>query len=257
MFALFSLFIIVVLSVIVIRIGAVMLELTGVSPEVASFQAQSAFSGVGFTTSESEIIVNHPARRKILRILILLGNAGITSSIATLVLTFIGQTQEVVIIRGVILLVGLLGIFVFARSSHLYNIMKKIICRFLKNWQTLNVYDYEELLGLNRGYMITKIVVKEDSWLSNKKLKDLKLEQEGLMVLSIYRNVEGGRKQIGLPSGDTEIKPHDVLVCYSRSSVSRDLARRVKGVEGDREHERKVDEERLLAQMRKARGGFD
>ena len=39
------------------------LKLNGLSAEVATFQAQSAFSGAGFTTSESEAIVSHPLRR--------------------------------------------------------------------------------------------------------------------------------------------------------------------------------------------------
>src|SRR4030042_6230482 len=100
MVALFSLLIIVILSIIVIRIGAIALELTGLSAEIASFQAQSAFSGVGFTTLESEAIVTHPVRRRIIRILILLGSAGVTTSMATLVLAFVGQTDKSVLARG-------------------------------------------------------------------------------------------------------------------------------------------------------------
>ena len=54
MFALISLLVVIVVSIIIIRIGAVALEMTGLSKETATFQAQSAFSGTGFTTSESE-----------------------------------------------------------------------------------------------------------------------------------------------------------------------------------------------------------
>ncbi|MDF2957610.1 MAG: PhoU and TrkA_C domain-containing protein [Candidatus Alkanophagales archaeon MCA70_species_1] len=68
MIALFGLLVVIVLSVVV-RIGAIALELTGLSRDVAAFQAQSAFSGVGFTTSESEFIASHPVRRRIVRIL--------------------------------------------------------------------------------------------------------------------------------------------------------------------------------------------
>ena len=99
MIALISLLIIIALSIIVVRIGAIALELTGLSSEIASFQAQSAFSGAGFTTTESEAMVTHPVRRRIIRILILLGGAGVTTSMATLVLAFVGQ------ILGLILLV--------------------------------------------------------------------------------------------------------------------------------------------------------
>ena len=61
--------IILAISLTTVRIGAIALELTGLSYEVAAFQAQSAFSGAGFTTSESENIVAHAVRRKIIRIL--------------------------------------------------------------------------------------------------------------------------------------------------------------------------------------------
>jgi len=257
MVALFSLLTIIVLSIIVVRIGGIALELTGLSPDVASFQAQSAFSGVGFTTQESEVIVTHPVRRKIIRILILLGSAGITSSIATLVLTFVGQSPRTILIRGSILGIGSAFIFLFARSRYIYNFMKKIITKALEKWTTVKIYDYEQMLGLSRGYTISRITVRENSWLSDRKLKDLKLESEGILVLAIYRKVNGEEKYIGAPTGDSVIKPGDILICYSREGVSRALSQRCKGCEGDKEHVENVEEERRLSEMRKIRGGFD
>jgi len=59
MIALISLLVIITVSLIVIRMGAVALSMTGISEDMAVFQAQSAFSGVGFTTKESESVVNH------------------------------------------------------------------------------------------------------------------------------------------------------------------------------------------------------
>ena len=53
MIAIASLLVILTLSLGIVRVGAVALELTGLSKEIASFQAQSSFSGAGFTTSES------------------------------------------------------------------------------------------------------------------------------------------------------------------------------------------------------------
>ena len=85
MIALFTLLVIILVSVIAIRIGATALELTGLSNEIASFQAHSAFSGVGFTTQEAESIVSHPVRRRIIRVLFLAGSAGITTSMAALI----------------------------------------------------------------------------------------------------------------------------------------------------------------------------
>ena len=73
---------VILFSIIFVRIGAVALEMTGLSREVATFQAQSAYTGVGFTTSESEYVVSYPVRRRIIRILMLVGSAGIASAMA-------------------------------------------------------------------------------------------------------------------------------------------------------------------------------
>ena len=60
MIPIISLLLVILFSIIFVRIGAVALEMTGLSREVAAFQAQSAYTGVGFTTSESEYVMSHP-----------------------------------------------------------------------------------------------------------------------------------------------------------------------------------------------------
>jgi len=257
MIALFSLLTILTVSIIVVRVGAVALSLTGLSEEVASFQAQSAFSGVGFTTAESESIVTNPGRRKIIRALMLLGSAGITSSIATLVLTFVGQSPRSTVLRGGALLAGLLVIFLLARSAYLYRVMKKVITRALDRWTKLRLMDYEQVLGLSRGYTIFRIKVRPHSWLSRRKLSELNLGKEGILVLGIYRQVEGEEKFIGIPTGDTVIQPEDVLVCYSRERTGIDLARRDQNERGAREHRENVEEEKRRIKARELRGGFE
>jgi Trk-type K+ transport system membrane component len=73
MIAVFSFLIILTLSLIVTRIAALALSITGLSSTTAQFQARSAFTGVGFTTLESEAILNHPIRRRIIMTLMLAG----------------------------------------------------------------------------------------------------------------------------------------------------------------------------------------
>jgi len=226
MIALFSLLVIILLSFAVVRVGAIALELTGLSPEIASFQAQSAFSGAGFTTSEAESIVAHPVRRKIIRILILLGGAGITTTIATLVLTFIGEKGKDFMIRAGILLAGILVIFIFAQSRYIYNLMRKVIRRALERWTKLHIFDYEQLLGFGEGYSISRVGVRANSWISGRKLAESKLEQEGILVLAIYRKITGKEKFIGGPTGDTLIETGDVLICYSRQDAAEIFSRK-------------------------------
>ena len=84
-----SLFVIVSLSALITRIAAIALAHTGLSTEVARFQARSAYTGTGITTSETEKIMNFPVRRKIIYSLMLIGNAGIVTTMSTLILTFV------------------------------------------------------------------------------------------------------------------------------------------------------------------------
>ncbi|HIQ03708.1 MAG TPA: potassium transporter TrkA [Desulfurococcales archaeon] len=257
MIALVSLLLVILFSIIVVRIGTVALRMTGLPNEVAAFQAQSAFSGTGFTTSESEIVVSHPVRRKIIRILMLLGSAGITSAMATLVLTFVGRTPEEMAYRGFWLAIGLLALYLFARSKLIYKWMAKLIEKALERWTTIRVYDYEQLLGLSKGYTISQFKVKKDSWLAGKTLKELELEREGIIVLGIYRKVNGVERYIGAPKANTRIEVGDVIICYGREEAIINLSKRLKGVEGDLEHKYAIEREMLREAIRKLQGGFD
>lgn len=62
MSSLISLIIIFTLSLLITKISAQSLIHTGLSKDAAKFQARSAYTGVGFTTGESEKIINHPVR---------------------------------------------------------------------------------------------------------------------------------------------------------------------------------------------------
>jgi hypothetical protein len=54
----------VLVSALVVRIGAVAFEMTGLDRDKAHFQALSCFSGTGFTTREAELITGHHYRRR-------------------------------------------------------------------------------------------------------------------------------------------------------------------------------------------------
>jgi len=239
--ALITFLLVVLFSIIVVRIGTIALKMTGLSRDVAAFQAQSAFSGVGFTTSESEYVVSHPVRRRIIRILMLLGSAGLTSAMATLVLTFVGNTPEQMITNGIWLAVGLAALAVFGKSKLVDRGLSWLIERALQRVPGLRIYDYEQLLGLGKGYSIAKLVVKAGSWLEGKKLRELRLNEEGVLVLAIYRKVRDREIFIGAPRGDTELRAGDTLICYGPEEVLQDLRTRLKGPIGDLKHEQAVE----------------
>jgi len=83
MSAIVGLLVAVLLTLLVNRIATTALMFTGLSHEMARFQARSALCTVGYTTSESEDIVTHPVRRRIIGALMLMGNMGFVTMIAS------------------------------------------------------------------------------------------------------------------------------------------------------------------------------
>jgi len=212
MIAIISLIVVLTMSLIVVRIGAAALKLTGLSEESARFQALSAYTGAGFTTSESEHVVRHPVRRRIISILLRFGSAGIISAIATLILSFSGiGGQREGLARLALLLAGLLVLLLIARSRWVDRGMSRVISWALKRWTTLEALDYEELLRLSSGYSIREVHVDPDHWLVERKLSDLDLQHEGIAVIGIART-DGSF--VGSPKGRTKILEGDVLILY-------------------------------------------
>src|ERR1700759_5495767 len=102
-------------SLLVTRLATSALMLTGVSHQLARLQALSALTGVGFTTSESERIVDNPVRRRILILMMIGGNAGFVPEASTLILSFVGVTTRAEgLIRAGWLLGGLLALWLVA-----------------------------------------------------------------------------------------------------------------------------------------------
>lgn len=89
MIAAVSLFLIITISVLITKISTIALVHTGLSEESAKFQSRSAYTGAGISSEETENIMNHPVRRKIIYNLMLIGNAGIVTAMSSLILTFV------------------------------------------------------------------------------------------------------------------------------------------------------------------------
>ncbi|HWC31780.1 MAG TPA: TrkA C-terminal domain-containing protein [Actinomycetota bacterium] len=242
MVAVISALIIVLVSLIVTRVATVALILTGLSREVARFQARSALTGTGFTTSESEYVVGHPVRRRILMVLFLVGNAGLVTVIASLAVSFVGAGgARPTLLRAVVLLAGVMIIWLLARSAALDRVLSPLITRLLRRWTDLDVRDYVGLLQLRGEYGVAELQVQEDDWVAGRTLEELKLRDEGIAVLGINRS---RKEYVGVPRGDTVVRSGDVIVVYGRAAKLADLDRRPKGEVGERAHAEAVDDER-------------
>lgn len=117
MYAIVLLIVVATLSLAITRIASVMLTGTGMASESARFQARSALSGVGFTTTEAERVVTHPVRRRIIMALMLIGNAGLVTAIAALLGGFLGVGGQEQALRALLLVVALLAVYGGSRSA--------------------------------------------------------------------------------------------------------------------------------------------
>lgn len=246
MTAVISLLVIITFSILATRIGTIAFIHTGLSKDAAKFQARSAYLGVGFTTQESELVVNDPVRRKILTVLIFLGNAGIITTISSVIFSFISieesgffSTEIIVLFSGLLLLITL------SRSKFVDRKLSILINKALSRYTYLDVKDYYSLLHLEENYRVSEIKVKKEDWLTNKTLKKLELDAEGIRVLGV-RRLNG--RYIGAPKGETKIKEGDVLILYGKIKTLQSLENRKEGSSGDMEHSNAVTEQKRREQ---------
>lgn len=251
MTAILTLLIVLMLSLVVTRAATVALTATGLSREAARFQARSAFSGAGFTTSESEAVVRHPVRRRIIMWLMLAGNAGIVAVVASIVLAAAGSSGDgSTLVRVAAVVAGIYIIWYASRMSWVDRRITHLATMAVRRWTDLDVHDYASLLHVGGEYVVTELPVEPDSWLAERRLADMRLRQEGVVVLGIER-VDGS--YLGVPLPDSVVEAGDVLVVYSRSGVLAELDHRLSGRSGDAAHEAAVvAHERVIADERTA-----
>ena len=233
MVAIASVMIIVLISLILTRVATVALIQTGLSRETARFQARSALTGTGFTTSESESIVNHPVRRRLVRSLMLIGSAGVVTVIATLMLSFVNADRTQTLSRLGVLIIALAVILLLARNRRVDAMMMRVIGRALTRWTDIDARDYMGLLHLGQGYAVNELKLREGDWITGRPLRGLELRNEGVAVLAI---VCPNGTYIGTPERDSAPQPEDTLILYGPTERLAELDRRQSGAEGDQAH---------------------
>ncbi len=246
MTAILTLLIVLMISLVVTRAATIALTATGMSREAARFQARSAFSGAGFTTTESESVVRHPVRRRIIMWLMLAGNAGIVAVLASVILAATLPSGDVdALLRVVTVIAAIALIWWVSRTRWVDARITWLATAGLRRWTDLDVHDYAALLHVGGEYLVTELQVESDNWLAGRDLRSLSLREEGIIVLGIER-VDG--TYLGVPRADTSIDAGDVLVLYSSGESIAELDRRRRGRSGDAAHEAAIREhEHLLA----------
>lgn len=218
------LILIVMLSLVVVRFGSNALILTGMSEQAAKFQAASAFFGVGFTTAEAEMVMRHTVRRKVVLHLIIAGNVGLTSALATLIVTFV-QNDSNNLSNGVQFFIVLFGVVAVAFLSN-WKVIKgpsdKLILKTLKASGVVRAMDYELLLKVQDGYSVSEVVIHSEHPWCEKSLKESRPSDSGVVILNV-RHYDGGFT--GAPDKDFKIHEGDELMIYGADEDVMRIAR--------------------------------
>lgn len=243
MVAIATVLVVMLVSLLITRVATVALTLTGLSREAARFQARSALSGTGFTTSEAEAVVGHPVRRRIVATLMLVGSAGLVTVIATLMISFTDAGGSQALHRVLALVGGLLCVWLLAKSAWVDRRLSWLIAKILARWTDLGARDYGALLHLAEQYAVGEILVREGDWLAQRTLEELNLRDEGVVVLGLTL-ADGA--WVGSPTFDVQIRPGERVVAYGPTQRLRDLDHRRRGPDGDRAHDAALDAHRQL-----------
>ena len=175
----------------------------------ARLQALSAMSGTGFTTRESEAVVNHPKRRKIVAWLIFIGNAGIIAFIMFMILYLRAGLQapsrlHIGIILGCILFFVLVMKFVDKPTGAIVKLISRR--RAVRHLLT------EELLHQAGEYGVVRVGVSEKAKVTGFALKQAGFSERGIMILAIER----GHDVLPFPEFEETVLAGDYLLCYGK-----------------------------------------
>ena len=173
---------------VIVIMGGLALQFTGVEKARAQFQALSAFSGTGFTTKEAETVVNHPRRRKIIMALMILGNAGLVSVIATFA-SSLKKTNvtELAINLGIIAV----SIFLLHRIATYHRISRRLrrrLGKMVRRIFHLDQVHMDEILEQGGGYGVMRVLMGAECEATGKDLIHSGLSQHEIMVLCIERD---------------------------------------------------------------------
>lgn len=203
--------VIFLLLALLTEVSASALKLTGLDIHTSRFQALSALTGTGFTTKETESIMQHKNRRYIIMFLMIIGPIGFIAILSTILLT----AKTYMAVPQLLLLIGLtLIVFRLTRSKKAMVFLHRIIEKQLKKHHYPRRVVLEEILQLGKEYGVAELKIDKNSPYKGKTLEQTGIKAKGFIVLAIERDEEF----ISVPKAGDTILSEDVLVIFGDMS---------------------------------------
>jgi hypothetical protein len=194
---------------------------TGLPPEAAAFQARSAMSGAGFTTTESESVVNHPVRRRIISRAMFVGTIGTPTLVVTVLMGLIAPGPGSTTVRALVVVVGVLLVALVVLNRPVRRWLATRGERYARR-RLLPVIggEREDRLHLGDGFVVAAVTVTDAPDLGPRSLRGLDAALPQVRVLGVRRS----DRYIGEPPADLDLAGGDQLVVHARRESIEALA---------------------------------
>ena len=201
---------------VIIELFTLFFRLTGLPAEKSRFQVISLLTGTGFTTRESEIIMNNRQRRRLARITMLFGyvfNVTIVSAFINVFLSMSVAQVETRFLGFLIPLATVALIFVFMRVPKVHawgdHQLRRLADRIFNRHETFNAVMLVDNIGSESIVQVTLRHIPEEY--EGRTLAETRLRAEtGILVMLVER---GGGKPIAAQA-DTVFQIGDKLTVF-------------------------------------------
>jgi hypothetical protein len=220
MYAIATFLVVAAITMVFTQMAAGALIATGMPPPVAAFQARSAFSGAGFTTTEAENVVNHPVRRRIIMAAMFVGTLGTPTLVVTVLVGFVapgpGSTTE----RTLVAVSGVVLILLVIVNRPVTRVLEGVGRRYAQARLLPAVAGAgHELLALDDEFVVASAGIGDETEESPRSLRGLDHTFPALTVLGVQRDGQ----LIAEGPADLSLQPGDRLVVFGPRSRLRDL----------------------------------
>ncbi|SCZ03778.1 TrkA C-terminal domain-containing protein [Alkaliphilus peptidifermentans] len=203
---------VLVILAILVEILSVALKVTGLDLEKARFQVVSMITHTGFTTRESELITQHPTRRKIALVLMLVSYVTTATLISVIVNAF--RNYRSFLNFTLFIAFALFIVLFLIRNKRVLYRLEGIIEKQLSKQMKINskYKTVEEVLKLNDEYGVAEFVIEEGNELIGVTLEKSNLKRNFIQVL----NIDRGSHIIHFPKNNTLFRHGDKVIVYGQ-----------------------------------------
>ncbi|ANX13308.1 hypothetical protein ABE41_014965 [Fictibacillus arsenicus] len=219
---------------VVIEINVLLFTLTGLKKEIARFQVISMFTATGFTTGESELILEHPIRRRLSTFLILFGVFSLAVVISAISNILSDEFRSIEL--GMITL-ALIGLYLILSMPKFKRYLEKSFEGHLEKQYNLADLPLRDVMYFDEDDVVIELPIHKNSSVIGKKLKDVIEIEDDMLVLFIKRGDVTLRKD----SYTTEIQEGDMIFLYgNQDSLTKRFKKEMEELKEKTEKEKKV-----------------